>query len=98
MMSIDKIGKIAYTRTMLTDQSLLGRRLALECRYDGPLPRRPAPDPAPAEARFPPLFHTVRALAHRRRRLPAALALRDPALLRMGRYLTRAVFAMRAAG
>lgn len=80
---------------MLTMNSLFGRRLALECRYDGPMPRRFPAGVATSQAVVPAPGPTVRAIARRRRGLGAAAAEGDAALLRMTRYLTQAVVSRR---
>jgi hypothetical protein len=80
---------------MQSPDTLLAQRLALEARYDGPIPQRHSDA---AEAFAVTVRPVVSALANRRRRVAAAATKHDPALARMSRYLSETVMRARRAG
>jgi hypothetical protein len=92
-MPVDIVGKIAYIVNMQSTVTHLAQRLALEARYDGPIPQRRNDA---AEAFAVTVRPVVSALAKRRRRVAAAVALCDPSLARMSRYLSETVMSARA--
>ena len=95
-MTIAKTGKKAYYVFMPIQNTLLSRQVALESQFDGPIPRLRRAFMAEGKAiQFPGLRMVVAAISRRRRHLNATAAAHDPALLRMGGFLTKTVIAGR---